>query len=133
MTKDIFWKVENVPAIIPSASIEMEPVEAICSWLPVLRELGFHGPMHLDLSLLNLRRSILGRRSGSFHTGHPVGPDYDVVPDTVIGEPDDGTHPKLPLGVAAVLQGPIDFMWREFGFGRSPNFDEQSGVWAPRT
>lgn len=130
-TQNIYWPNPQAdrPTTIPSGKIEQDVVQCLCSQLPALRLLQFFGPIYLDLSFLNLRQCRLGvsQSMGSFGRELPAG--YDIVPDLVLSEPDASPEGTLK-GVTDALRGAIDFMWREFGFDRSANYDA-AGVWHP--
>jgi hypothetical protein len=131
VTADIYVlrRSDNELPRIPSGSIEVDPVQALCNYVAGLRALEIHGPVWLDFALLNLAKATMALRTGAFHPGHSFEGGRDIVPGIVLCDP-EGDPSGIPQAIAKALQNAYDFLWREFGFPKSPNFDV-SGTWHP--
>lgn len=119
---------ENVPKdlqIIPSMAFERNIIDAVSSYTQALSDLGADGPWLVALGLINMSKSRLhvGIRYGF------GGREYQgsqILPQPIeISEDISLQDHQL---VAKALRPIFDFIWRDYNFPGSLNFD-QSGEW----
>lgn len=107
------------------SKIELVSVEAVASYFTMLKELKISPLWRVDISLINLRPSILLSTDIWIHcSGQKVFKDKDIIPDFISIE--EGLSEQD--GVARCLRPAFNFLWRAFGFPGSPYYNA-SGEW----
>ncbi len=111
---------------IPSTRLERLLIESVAMYATNLNDLGISLPWRLGISLLGIKGFRL--YTGPWEAGHAFD-DENLVTDPVTIH----THEDAVTGAAAgrLLKDTFDFIWREFGFDGSPNYDKD-GNWKPR-
>jgi hypothetical protein len=112
---------------IPGSRYEELTCRSAHRYLELLRSLGVNSAILVGLSLWNVREYGMYYRSPWFNYG-PIrtfpGDNIDADPIPVAA----GDDVSSPSAVAKLLRPAFDYIWREFGFSRSMNFNE-SGDW----
>lgn len=112
---------------IPSVGFEKLTMEACHRYLALLKQLGQVGPWYINVSLLDLQPSLIyvspryggGRRNKPFE-------GKNIIPDPVLIDPT--VQIASQQDVARIMRPLFDFIWREFGFSGSKNYDA-TGQW----
>jgi hypothetical protein len=106
------------------SKIELVSVKAITSYFKLLEELKNSPPWYVDISLVNLRPSILlATDIRVHHSGEKVFEDKDIIPDLILIE----EVLSEPNEIARFLRPAFNFLWRAFGFPGSPYYSASGG------
>ena len=113
---------------IPSVAFEKRVVEAISSYLKVLKELGTTGPWYVAVGIVNVKQSILYVNPRLMFGGRAFEGD-EILPQVV----EIGADIELgnPQAAARALRPGFDYIWREHGYPQSLNYAE-TGDWVGR-
>ena len=113
---------------VPSVAYEREIIIATHRYLNSLTELGVTPPLSLHIALINVRGYILW--VDAFRVSEPGRPltQDNVLPEVI--HITNETEFKSREDVGKILHPSFDFIWREFGFQRSYNYNS-AGDWQP--
>ena len=113
--------------IIPLWDIETVLLDRVRSYLKLYKNLQVNGPWHVSASLLNLKPTIVQKRTKNYLvTDARAFYGKDIVPyPELIGK--DIILDSV-FSLTQILQPVFDFMWREFNFSCSPHYDNR-GNW----
>jgi hypothetical protein len=121
-----FRESQNIK-VIPLWDIEVVVTKGIISYLILSKALEIQGPWFISISLLNLRPTVVQKRTKNYLLGEArtfLG--KDIVPDSVFIQ--KFTDLSKREDVARCLKSVFDFIWMEFNFRASPHYDG-SGKW----
>lgn len=112
---------------IPSVAFEKLTMEACHRYLELLKQLGQTAPWYVNVCLIGLGPSILyiSPRYGGGRSNKPF-KGGNITPEPLLIETTTPTESKQ--NVAKAMRPIFDFIWREFGFARSINYDS-NGQW----
>jgi hypothetical protein len=112
--------------VIPILSVEDNVIETVSRYCQALINLGVQGPLLVGIAIINLRRSILfvGARYSS--SGSRVYEGDKIIPPPV--EIPEGVDFKDVQLLAKALRPAFDFIWREYNYPRSLDYDS-TGAW----
>ncbi len=106
--------------IIPSRPLETELIDCVGDNGKILAGLDIEPPWRLGISFLGIRGFSLYAGFDSRPTSYP---EDDLITDSIlIRDTEDATDYKR---VARLLKGTFDYIWQEFGYRGSCNYDEQ--------
>jgi hypothetical protein len=119
---------EGAFGYVPSIAYEREVIISVHRYLNLLWKLCVAGPWKVGLSLLNVRGYIMSvsvrmsfTRIGRIHSSDDiVAPFIDFANDTEVSDT------KI---AARKLRVAFDYIWREFNYSQSANYNEQ-GEWS---
>lgn len=113
---------------IPSIAYERELILTMHRYLNALKELGVSPPFFLRIALLGVQGYILYVDPMRFFQSKNIYQGEDILPNLVhlTSEQQFKDHQT----VAGTLRPSFDFVWREFGFERCYDFDD-NGKWMP--
>lgn len=101
---------------------EEHVLQALRSYLKLLRQLGVSTPLLITMTMLGVRGVYLGGGAYSSRDQVPIDRDTLLLPDVVIEDYDaDASQVMRPI---------FDAVWNAAGFERSFNYN-QDGVWSP--
>jgi hypothetical protein len=116
---------EGSVGYIPSIAYEREYIHSVHLYLNSLSELGVQVPFYVQIALLNVRGYTLAVDQFRFGTSRIIQQD-DILPDVIHIQSE--SQFKTHSDVAKILKFSFDFIWREFGFERSFNYNSED-VW----
>lgn len=119
---------EHAKGSVPSSTLGYRTIKAVYDYLTQLTELGVNPPFLVRVSLLGVKSYYLevDHRFGDALARLLQGDD--VLPDTVRFATSEDFQDLDAVG--RKLRVVFDFIWREFGYRRSFNYD-QEGNWNP--
>lgn len=123
-----YFDMGNVPTdihCIPSVAFEKTIIQAVKSYLSVYNDLGIAPPFDVSMGLINLGQSSLVVGPRIFADGRVLKSDEILPPPVTIT---DSEEYESPQNLARVLQPVFDFIWREYNYPRSLNYDG-NGEW----
>jgi hypothetical protein len=119
---------DDVAGFVPSVEFERVIISATHRYLSLLTQLGFAG-FYVGICLWRVNRFIMAinprmerRDWGRPFPGDHIQSDLLAVPSAI--------DLSLHLPIASVLKPALDYIWREFAYPRSLNFDD-SDHWKP--
>jgi len=115
---------------IPSLAYEESLIGAAFSYLQVLHSLGVRGPIQCLIVLFQIRGFYLAVRPSLELRGPTprLCQRDELRPDAITIHPDDDV--SSIAAVACLLKPAFDYIWLEFGYDHSHNFND-SGQWNP--
>jgi hypothetical protein len=119
----------NVMGFVPSIAFEQYLAKAIVRYLQVVRTLGVRGPVYVTISLFRVQGFIMATDDLTMMMTQGTRKfegDEGIQPDPVILA--DGAVLNTVEDAAQILKPAFDFVWREFGYAGSLNFD-RTGAW----
>lgn len=123
-----YFSMGNVPEeihCIPSVAFEKSIIQAVKSYLTAYGTLNIEPPFDVSIALINLGQSLLVVGSRIFPNGRILKSDDVFPPYVSITDPSEFDSPQ---NLARVLQPIFDFVWREYNYPRSLNYDGH-GEW----
>lgn len=114
----------SAPPMIPSEAYEVEILDALSRYIPLLKEVGVEPPLFIMLTLLGVKGYKMAYdRERYFDQGQPIDRDTLIVPEVLI-ESFDIKHSDIVRPI-------FDAVWNAAGWPRSMNYDEE-GNWLKR-
>lgn len=123
-----FAKHQGLPEdihFIPSTAVERDIIEGVQKDIELLDKLEVKGPWCVALSLFNLQKSFLYTNIRFTFDGKELVRDSIDPPSIIIPEAIEQHNPQT---IASELRPIFDFIWREYNFPRSLNYDN-NGFW----
>ncbi len=113
---------------IPSIAFERELIVSAHRYLSLLGNLEVAGPWSVGISLLNIRGYVMGisRLRTRPDQGRIFRSDDLIVPPVAFA---NSREAQAPQDVATKLRAAFDYVWREFNFPGSFNYDRE-GNWS---
>ena len=119
---------ESAVGYIPSIAYEQELIKSTHKYLNSFADLGVSPPFTVNISLISLRSYIMHVDPVRFSNFGRILQQDDVLPNSIRFM--SSSEFDTLESVAIALKPAFDFIWREFGFKRSFNYND-SGDWAP--
>lgn len=120
---------EGCVGFIPSVAYERELIIATHRYLNSLKEHGVQCPFFISIALLNIRGYIMYVDPFQYYDVGRILQKDEVRPE-LIHISNESEFSERP-DASKILRPAFDFIWREFGFEGSYNYDADSGVWTP--
>ncbi|MGD0885234.1 MAG: ATP-binding protein [Thermodesulfovibrionales bacterium] len=123
---------EGCTGYIPSVAYEREFIIAIHRYLNSLKQIGVSPPFFIHIALFLIHGYILAVDPiQSLHFGQSrIYQGEDLTPDLVHVTSEEEFADLQ--AVARTLRPMFNYIWREFGFERSYNYDINTGAWNPQ-
>ncbi|OQB20611.1 MAG: Divergent AAA domain protein [Euryarchaeota archaeon ADurb.Bin190] len=111
---------------IPSIAYEREIVNSAYKYFNSLKQLGVSPPFYLDISTLNVKGYYLYTDPKRTIHSSRIYSKEDIHP-RIVRIPNDKAYAS-PQALAKEIRPIFDFIWREFGYEKSYNYDN-NGDW----
>jgi hypothetical protein len=119
---------ENITGYVPSVAYERELIGSVHQYLSSFDQLGVSPPFFVNCALLAIRGYVMYVDPVRFSTYGRILQQDDILPPPVkfVADADFASREA----VAKTLRPTFDFIWREFGFQRNFNYNDD-GDWQP--
>ncbi|HUI39343.1 MAG TPA: hypothetical protein VLY86_00270, partial [Methanothrix sp.] len=119
-------ELQGASGFIPSIAYEREVINSTHTYLNSLKELGVNPPFYVDTSILNAKGYLMYTDPGRMFHRSRIYSEEDIRP-SMIRIPNETAFSNRQA-LAKEIKPIFDFIWREFGFERSYNYNEE-GEW----